>query len=238
MGQPRLSLLFLAGALIPAATASAGFVVNFDDGSGLSAVAEFQQLNATTLEIRLQNTSTSAPVGADSADVILTGLSWDFGGPGQTVGDPEITGGTVVIGPSSMSLNFDTGAYGPGTDVSGEWGYGNMDGTGALENFISANAAQATVFGGANLDGPISIDGPQGGLAANPLVMSLGGLGAIQDEIIATVTINQAFDLDDLGSEFRVEFGSDYHFINVVPAPPALALLGTGLLLAGRRRRG
>ncbi len=98
-----------------------------------------------------------------------------------------ITGGTVLTGPTSSSLNFSIQNVGPNENVSGEWGYGNLDGTVALTNFISANTAQATPFGGMNLDGPANIDGPQAGLVADPLLIALGGLGAIQDEVIATL---------------------------------------------------
>lgn len=237
MGQKRLLYFAAIGVLLPVADAAAGFVLNFSDGSGLSAEAEVQLLNPTTVQIRLRNTSTGVPNGFTAADSLLTGISWDAGHPGFN-GDPNIAGGTVEIGAASMSLNFDTGAYGPGTSLGGEWGFGNMDGTGMLPNFISANNAQVTAFGGANLDGPVSIDGPQGGIAANPLAMSLGGLGAVQDEIIATLTMTEAITIEDLGTTFRVEFGSDARFIETnIPGPGALVVLGAGMLAMGRRRR-
>lgn len=221
----------------PAASASQLFI--FSDPSGLSAEAEFTLLGPTTLEVRLKNTSTGVPNGFSSSDQILTGVSWDFGHPGFN-GDTMITGGSVVIGPTSQSVNFDTGSYGPGHDVSGEYGYGNMNGTGALTNFVSGNAAQATPFGGPNLDGPANIDGPQGGLVASPVLVPLGGLGAIQDEIIATLTlsdpITEAELINDLfTNQVRVEFGSDAFFITV-PEPASLLLLAMGGLAVIRRR--
>lgn len=204
---------------------------------GLSAEAEFTLLDPSTLQIRIRNTSLSAPSGFSNSDQILTGISWDFGAPGIGA-DPMITGGSVIIGPSSASANFDTGSYGPGSDVSGEYGYGNMDGTGALTNFVSAEASVATAFGGANLDGPASIDGPQGGLVANPPAVSLGGLGAIEDEIIATLTLSQPTDLSFLSANgTRAEFGSDAAFAPgvLVPEPTSLLLLAAGGLLIRRR---
>lgn len=221
----------------PAASASQLFI--FSDPSGLSAEAEFTLLGPTTLEVRLKNTSTGVPNGFGSSDQILTGVSWDFGHPGFN-GDTMITGGSVVIGPTSQSVNFDTGSYGPGHDVSGEYGYGNMNGTGALTNFVSGNAAQATPFGGPNLDGPANIDGPQGGLVASPVLVPLGGLGAIQDEIIATLTlsdpITEAELINDLfTNQVRVEFGSDAFFITV-PEPASLLLLAMGGFAVIRRR--
>ena len=71
----------------------------------------------------------------------------------------------MVIGPTSSSLNFDSGSYPAGFNVSGEYGYGNMDGTGALTNFVSAHTPEATPFGGANRDGPVSINGLRAGLS-------------------------------------------------------------------------
>ena len=212
------SIMFLGAALgvflASTGSAHAGTIFIFSDPSGLSAEAEFTASGAT-LDIRLRNTSTGAPGLFSNSDQILTGVSWDFGHVGFN-GDVAITGGSVKIGPTSASLNFDNiGAppqLGPGADVSGEYGYGNMDGTGALTNFVTANNAQATPFGGPNLDGPASIDGPQGGLVASPEVIALGGLGAIQDEIIVSLTLSdillQQYILGDLG-QVRVEFGSD-----------------------------
>lgn len=213
--------------------------VSVSGPSGLSAEATFTIVNPTTLEVRLKNTSTGSPGWFTSANNILTGVSWDFGlaGIGHP-GEVTITGGTVVIGPSSFSVNFDTGSYGPGTNVGGEWGYSNVDGTGMLWNFISSNNAQVSpIGGGANLDGPISIDGPQAGLVSAYAATQIGGLGAIQDEIIATLTLSSALaDLDFLDiNGVRFEWGSDALFLDV-PAPGAAFLLATPLVL-GRRRR-
>lgn len=226
-----------------ASSANAGYLFTFSDPSGLGAEAEFTMLNSTTLQIRLKNTSTGAPGGFSNSDQILTGISWDFGPPGLGA-IVSITGGSAMTGPTSSSVNFDVLNVGPNTDVSGEWGYGNMDGTGALPNFVTANNAQATPFGGPNLDGPSSIDGPQGGLVANPLIIGLGGLGAIQDEIIATVSLSGPYTsaqllTDLIGNGTRVEFGSDAAFLpgTFVPGPGALAALAAGTLLGARRRR-
>jgi hypothetical protein len=231
----RIAIAVSVGLMCQLASASEIFILT--DPSGLAAEVEFTLVDPTTLEVRARNISTGVPAGFEAADQILTGISWDFGEPGFGPGDPGLTGGIVVIGPASTSLDFDTGTYGPGFDVSGEWGFGNMDGSGALLNFISANAAQATPFGGPNLDGPVNIDGPQGGMVADPLLIPLGGLGAIQDEVVATLTIDEP--LGDLGflsaNAVRVEFGSDAAFIEV-PEPRALGLFLIALLVGARYR--
>jgi len=218
--------------------ASASEVFMFSDPSGLGAEAEFTLLGGgMTLEIRFRNTSTGLPDGFESADQILTGLSWDFGTPGSN-GEAEITGGVVMTGPDSMSINFDVIDVGPNESVSGEWGFGNEGGSGALTNFLSAHGAQATPFGGDNLDGPENLDGPQGGLIGDPILLDLGGLGAIQDEVIATLTLSEA--IDDLGflsdNPVRVEFGSDAFFITT-PEPASFGLMVVGSLAVIYRGR-
>ncbi|MHC4610775.1 MAG: hypothetical protein ACYS7M_10565, partial [Planctomycetota bacterium] len=69
----------------------------------------------------------------------------------------------------------------------------------------------------------------------------LGGLGAIQDEIIATLTLDSALaNLDFLDENLvRVEFGSNAAFITI-PAPGAalLAMIGLGTVGLIRKRLG
>ena len=220
--------------VIPIATASEVFI--FSDSSGLGAEAEFTLINATTLEVRLKNTSTGVPPAfGTGADQILTSISWDFDGTTM------IAGGSVKTGPSSASLNFSLIDVVADTDVSGEYGFGNGGATGLLDNFISGNTANTTPFGGTNLDGPVDLDGPQGGLVANPLPISLAGQGAIQDEWIATLTLSgdPLISLDFLmGDNSDIEFGSDAAFIHA-PEPSSLALTAVGFagLLAWTWRR-
>lgn len=232
---PLLLLLFSAAFV---QTAIAGTVVLFTDPSGLSAEAEFTLLTPTSLQVRLKNTSTGTPLGFSNGDQLLTGVSWDFGVLGQTPGDPMITGGSVMTGPTSASINFDITNVGPSADVSGEFGYSNTDGSGGLTNVLTSNSAQAIVFGGPNLDGPGNLNGPQGGLVASPAVVALGGLGAISNEYIAVLTIDQPLaDLSFLTiNPVRVEFGSDAAFLTGAPEPATLGLFALGGLAMLSRR--
>lgn len=239
-----LRVIALVAAISFCANATAGIIFSHSELSGLSAEAEFTLINATTLEIRYKNTSTGVPGGFSNSDQILSGVSWDFGVPGFGVlGETKIISGSVKTGPTSASVNFSVTSVGANADVSGEFGFGNMDGTGALTNFVSSNTAVATPFGGANLDGPVSIDGPQAGLVADPIVVPLGGLGAIQDEVIATLFLSgdPLLNLDFMyDNGVRFEYGSDAKFATVTPEPSTLALAAcgvTGLAAWGWRRR-
>jgi len=204
------------------------------DPSGLGARVIFtlDSASPTKLTIKLINISTALPAGFDNADQLLTGVSWDFG---QAVG---ATGGTVIIGSGGYSINFDqiSSQLGAGADVTGEWGYGNSGGTGMLTNSVSTMIAQVTAFGGTNLDGPVNLDGPQGGIATDAPLVGLEGLGAVADSVIITLMLDTS--LDNLGfleeNGVIAEFGSDAAF---VPEPATVALLGFGALLLRRKKK-
>jgi len=214
----RLGFVTLSS-LALALPAHAGTELLFSDASGLSAEAEFTLSGGgSTLTIRLKNTSTGAPMGFGSADQILTSVSFDLGAAGENMGDPAITGGSATTGPMSASVNFDVMNVGSSADVSGEYGFGNGGATGLKPNYVSGNTSGVTPFGGANLDGPASLNGPQGGLVANPAVTDLGGLGAIQDEVIAVLSIAPPLaDLSFLANGVTIEYGSDMAFLTDEP---------------------
>ena len=217
---------------------------NVDIG-GISARAIFTLDTATptVMQIELFNTSTGAPAGFSNVDQLLTGISFDFGHPGYN-GDPMIYDDPsideVVIGPGGRSINFDNvpSQLGAGDNVSGEWGFGNQDGTGMLTNFIAANRSQATAFTGDNLDGPSNIDGPQGGICTDPALIDLSGTGAIVGSVVIIVPLDAPLSNLDFLYENGVmaEFGSDAAFV-VVPEPATLSLLALGGLAVLKRRR-
>lgn len=214
-----------------------GVTVSAADVSGLAAEAEFSITGPTQITVRLKNISTGGPAGWTGAALILTGVSWDFGAMGVAPGDLAIVSGSVAIGPTSQSINFDAGVFGPGANVSGEYGYGNSPSGLSFPNFVSALQAGSTPFGGPNLDNTVNLDGPQGGLVANPIVASLGGLGAIQNEIIATLNLSGPItNLDFVNRGVRFEFGSDALFITT-PTPGSMACLIIGGAMVARRRR-
>lgn len=201
------SHIFTAGALL--ALASSPFAQEswaFNDGNGFSAVATFRLVNPTTLEVSLLNTSMGIPAVADSSDTILTGLSWDFDG------ESSILGGTAATGLTSMSVGFTT-EVGANDDISGEWGFGNIGSTNMYPQMISANEAHMMPFGGANLVGPVALNGPGGGVISNEGAALLGGQGAVKDEVVVTLALTDPLaDLAFLLNGVRFEWGSDYVF--------------------------
>ncbi len=229
----KMTIIFVVAVVMGVGLCSADAAMIFDltGPDGLSASAVFTLNNPTELQITLINNSTGVPAGFDSSDQLLTGISWDFG---MAVGAT----GTVVIGPGGQSINFSLidPQLGAGADVSGEWGYGNTGGTGMLTNIVSTNAAKATQFSGANLDGAPGLDGPQAGICTDPPQVSLGGnLGAIADSVVITLTLDTSLaNLNFLENGVVAEFGSDAAF---VPEPTTICLLGFGSLSLVMRRR-
>lgn len=208
------------------------------DGLAARAVFTFDTAAPKTLSILLQNTSTGAPAGTLAAGQILTAISFDLGAAGAVVADPAIVSGSVVIGPGGRSINFDkSGVLSAGANVTGEWGYGNGGSANMLSNLVSAMSAHTTPFGGTNLDGPASLNGPQGGVVTNPPQVDLGGMGVVADSVIITLTLDKPLtDLSFLGNGVRAEFGSDNRFATV-PEPTALSLAALGGLAILPRRR-
>jgi hypothetical protein len=230
-----------AGFVVALAGQAHATTVQFANSSGLSAEASFTLLSGgSTLQIALRNTSTNAPAHFSGGDLLLTSIAFNLGG--VNILGP---GSSVAIGANSESVNFSTGWYGPGTDVSGEWGYGNnsgvLTGFAGMTNLVSTLSSGTTRFDGANLDGPESLNGPQAGLISSDpdLLGRLGSsTGAIQDQIIITLALSHALDnLSFLDNGVVIEFGSDMAFLTVIPLPGAAGMAGLGLVFVGSRRR-
>jgi len=234
----------------------------FDEGTGLSGLARFRLgpdgSGNDRLEILLTNTSSAAPAGADvPADLILTSVYFDLGGPGATAGDPFITGGEVwvadgsqMVGPANKIKAYD--------DLSAWWGHGNTEYE-EFEflgpNFVSSRGSHATAF-----DDGGKLNGPDYGVAS--AVPGIADLYTSQPVVLDTVRVVVDLDqpLEDLSAIIApgndtayIEFGSNYDFFadDVPPhdeppqkSPPipepataCAALLGGGTLLAYLRRR-
>jgi MYXO-CTERM domain-containing protein len=244
------SIALFGGALaLTISSAASAAIFNFTHESGLAAEAEFTLVSATQVEIRVRNRSTGTPEGYNATQQLLSGISFDIGLSGAFFLDPLIGGGNVAIGENSTSVNFDSGVYTDGYDVSGEYGYSNSNGSGHMQNFISSAefGGNFVAFGGENLDGPTGVVGPEGGLVSVNDLVPLGDTAAIRSEIVANITLTlPAGSIDDIvGNGVRISFGdpgaAETIFLDGVagplPAPAALSLLGLAGLTLRRRRR-
>lgn len=214
------------------------FDTSFDPSlpiGGLSAEAKFiwDSEFPETMIIELKNTSTSLPYGIDETAKLLTTISFDMGGI-------LVNGGTVKLGPDSFSVNFDkiSNQLGAGDDVSGEWGYGNEGKDNMLLTIISCKTAKVDPFGGVNLDGPVELDGPQGGIGSALMTpYDFGGLGGIVDTVIISLQLNGSPNgLGFLSNGAIVEFGGDNAFL-VIPEPATCAMLGLGAMSLVLKRK-
>lgn len=209
--------------------AQANLIWAWSTGDGFSAQAEVSLVNPHQLQIVVENTSTFWPsaVPVDSANQLLTSVSFDL-----PVG-LYIVGGSAYLGPNARTIGFDEldVQLTEGGNVSAEWGYSNVGYKINLgRNVITAMQSQSTRFtAGGNLDGPNGLNGPQGGLVANPMLTSLGGLGAIEGPVRFNVCLSGNVALADI-EPGAIEFGSDAAFAPpvAVPEPATLALLAAG----------
>lgn len=171
------------------------------------------------------------------------------------------TSSSVTVASGSTTVGFDqSGADGQGAgfDVSGEWGatVGAFDpGDGFNYHFASANEAHVTQFSGANRDGPVGLNGPQGGVVEDSAAR--GGLGVVDNGVMLTLALSgtpnatqqTAFftALQNSANSF-VEWGSSAAFGRTgngggpppgIPEPSTVVLLGVGILslVVVRRRR-
>lgn len=99
--------------------------------TGQSARAGFEFLDASRLQISLTETTASGATDLTGGSAILTSL-------GFLLPRVQIVGGTVVIGPGSITAGFSGTELTGGADVSNLWGYTPV----SLQASLQANSAQ------------------------------------------------------------------------------------------------
>jgi hypothetical protein len=230
-----LVLVFGVVSLMLSATAARADMTSTFSQGDLAASAKFA-VSGSNLVVTLTNTST-ADVLVPTA--VLTAVFFDLPG-GITLSPLSAllgTGSTVFFGPTN------------GGDVGGEWAYaalppatppppGNAGISSAgLGLFGDAN------FGGANLQGPVSVDGLQYGITSagddttsgNAAVT--GKFALIQNEVVFTLSgVDATFDPGTMISNVQFQYGTSLGEM-VVPAPAAALLGAIGLALVAWLKR-
>jgi hypothetical protein len=234
-----------------AACAQAGLVVNytFDAGgnttdplNGLAARATFD-VTGTQLTILLENTSTGVPASFLTADTLIASLGMNL-----PAGIDFASGDTAVVGPGSLGL----GAWASltaGASVAEQWIWTNDFGGDLMDlgqplatrQVISTTDGQGagitTLFGG----GSASVDGPFGGVAPAPPILTIpGSKPAVSNSILFSLTLTAPLtdaELTAVAAGSLVEFGSNQRYLtNIrVPEPAALGLLALGRAFVRRR---
>jgi hypothetical protein len=223
--------------------ASADVIVNYsvdlgggnnDPLNGLAARATFST-DGDQFTILLENTSTGVPSSFDTADSLLVSLGMNL-----PEGVMILSGDAALIGPDSVGLGRWSDR-GPGDGVGEEWIWTNDFGGDFMETFaqvISTSSGQGdgtvTRFGG----GSGNVDGPFGGIAADPPILEIpetqrGVSDSIQFELTLTAPLTEA-QLTEIANTSIVEFGSDQRYLGV-PEPISLILLLAGIPLLAHR---
>jgi hypothetical protein len=235
-----LCTALLFASYLPLATADVIMDYTLDAGgasqgplNGLAARAAFA-IDGTHLSVLLENTSTGVPDGFDSAASLLVSLGINL--PGADI----LSGDAAVIAPGAIGI----GAWSDrlaGDSVGEQWVWTNdfggdlMDGWRQVLSTSEGQSGPVTRFDG----GSGSVDGPFGGIAAAPPIISIPAnkpavSNAILFELTLTAPLSEA-QLQTAAHASIVEFGSDERYLTPTPEPSALALLAVAGLL--RRRR-
>lgn len=235
----------MLAALLGTACAQATVIVNYtvsaggtntEPLNGLAARATFD-LNGTALDILLENTSTGVPVSFGAADSLLVSIGMNL-----PRGLRIATGDAAVIGPGSRGL-AQWSSRGPGDSVAEEWLWTNDFGGDLMKNWAQVISTSDGQGGGTvtRFDNqPGGVDGPFGGIAADPPHRTIPqSQRAVSDSILFRVTLTGTMteeELQAMADASIVEYGSDVRYL-VVPEPPGLTVLGAGLLPLLLRRR-
>jgi hypothetical protein len=141
-----------AGVLIVSVAHAAvgGLVVNYSVATtGQTATADYSFADPETLVVLLTETTPGAASLLSGGGAVLTALGFPL--PAGAV-----TGGTVQIGPGSVSVGFDVvnPQLGAGADVSAEWGYSSLSRQEALraQGRALLNASDALSLEALNFD--------------------------------------------------------------------------------------
>lgn len=237
-----VSLIVVVGLLAVVPAGLADMIVNYtvDAGghnteplAGLAAQATFH-LEGVQLTILLANTSTGVPASFQAGDSLLVSLGMNL--PGVNI----YTGDAAVIGPGSLGLGAWSGRT-AGDSVAEEWLWTNDFGGDLLATYRQIISTSSGQGGGTTtrFDGNSgSVDGPYGGMTANPPLITIPpNKPAVNNSIRFDLTLTGTLSADQLRAVAEssiVEYGSDARYL-VVPEPSALGLLILGALFPRRR---
>jgi|ERR1044071_881742 hypothetical protein len=240
VGIVALVILLVAGGSAKGASFSGGTFTATGSG-GLSASATFS-VSGSTLTITLANTSTADVLAPNQ---VLTALFFD------TTPDMLLTPVSAMLAPGSTTY------FGPTTaNVGGEWAYAHD-----ISNAPGGTANQGTSstglglfspsgnFPGANLQGPVSVDGLQYGLTSAGDNMTTGnsavtgGFALTKNAVVLTLTMSTT-PLNNI-SNVRFLYGTSLDGTvltsnNTPPVPDGgstLVFLGSALAGIGLLRR-
>ena len=204
--------------------------------NGLAARGTFA-IEGNDLTILLENTSTGVPDSFEVSDSLLVSLGINL--PGVDI----LSGDAVIIGPDSSGLGSWSDRV-AGDSVAEEWLWTNDFGGDLMESYkhvISTSNGQGggetTRFDG----GSGGVNGPFGGIAADPPILEIpGNQPAVSDSIYYELTLTGTLTEEQLlptANTSIVEFGSDQRYLST-PEPASAGLVLVTVLLAGRRGLG